>query len=41
MTAAFVRNLGTRFFEIVRGKLVEVGGPEDYFERISGETGSN
>jgi ATPase subunit of ABC transporter with duplicated ATPase domains len=32
---SFVRNLGTRFFEIVRGKLVEVAGPEEHFERTS------
>ena len=28
---SLVRNIGTRFFEIVRGKLVEVGSPEPFF----------
>lgn len=27
----FVRNIGTRFFEIIRGKLVEVGSPDGFF----------
>ena len=28
---SFVRNIGTRFFEIERGKLVEKDGPETFF----------
>jgi ATPase subunit of ABC transporter with duplicated ATPase domains len=29
---SFVRNIGTRFFEIARGKLVEVDGPQPFFD---------
>ena len=33
---SLVRNIGTRFFEIVRGKLVEVDSPEPFFLSQSG-----
>ena len=33
---SLVRNIGTRFFEIVRGKLVEVDSPDPFFLSQSG-----
>ncbi|MEQ1771041.1 MAG: ATP-binding cassette domain-containing protein, partial [Devosia sp.] len=37
---SFVRGIGTRFFEIVKGKLVEVDGPEQFFKSMSEEAQS-
>jgi ATPase subunit of ABC transporter with duplicated ATPase domains len=33
----FVRNIGTRFFEIVRGRMVEVADAEQYFNTVQSE----